>query len=613
VPTEPELLRLFDRSPIGMYRSDASGHLLVVNPALVTMLGYDSVDEVLALDLMNDVYINAKERAPVLEEYRDTGLVEGRTVHWKTRTGRILTVQLFGHVVETKDGLVFDATVIDFTEIDALEEELRRQREILDVVVRQMPATYWIVDRDLRVTRTGGAIEQLLGYSADRWLGKTLHEAMAADPSSGDTIDSHRRALEGAIVQMENEYRGKLMAMTVAPYRDGKGDIIGAVGTSIDVTTWRALERRMVDAQRAESLGLLAGGLAHDFNNLLVAVLGNADLALREIPAAHAGRSAIENIRVAGLRAAELTDQLLAYAGRGGAGTTRIELAGIFEELLRIAAPQFPPQVRVSVDISSKLAVRGDPAQLRQVVLNLLSNARDALSGPGGEIRVTAELTQCSGDGDPDDVLTAPGGSYVAFRVVDNGPGMDRETRRHIFEPFFTTKQSGHGLGLAAVLGIVRAHGGGIRVSSKPNAGVEITVLWPAAVTAPIRVAPAPPLGSRTVLVIDDEALVRDVVARMVEDLGYAAVTAADGQTGLAMLDKESIDAVLVDMTMPLMSGADVVAAVRTKRPGLPVVVCSGYDRDGRGPVQADAYLPKPFRLDALQRTLAKLLPLRSV
>jgi CheY-like chemotaxis protein len=138
-------------------------------------------------------------------------------------------------------------------------------------------------------------------------------------------------------------------------------------------------------------------------------------------------------------------------------------------------------------------------------------------------------------------------------------------------------------------------------------------VLWPAAVTAPIRVAPAPPLGSRTVLVIDDEALVRDVVARMVEDLGYAAVTAADGQTGLAMLDKESIDAVLVDMTMPLMSGADVVAAVRTKRPGLPVVVCSGYDRDGRGPVQADAYLPKPFRLDALQRTLAKLLPLRSV
>jgi CheY-like chemotaxis protein len=118
---------------------------------------------------------------------------------------------------------------------------------------------------------------------------------------------------------------------------------------------------------------------------------------------------------------------------------------------------------------------------------------------------------------------------------------------------------------------------------------------------------------SRTVLVIDDEALVRDVVARMVEDLGYAAVTAADGQSGLAILDNEAIDAVLVDMTMPLMSGADVVAAVRTKRPGLPVVLCSGYDRDGRGPVQADAYLPKPFRLDALEATLAKLLPLRSV
>jgi CheY-like chemotaxis protein len=247
------------------------------------------------------------------------------------------------------------------------------------------------------------------------------------------------------------------------------------------------------------------------------------------------------------------------------------------------------------------------------VLLNLVSNAREALASRGGKIMIRAESVHTSGELDADDVLTAPAGSYVALSVIDNGPGMDAETRRHVFEPFFTTKQSGHGLGLAAVLGIVRAHGGGIRVHSAPESGVDITVLWPAAVTAPMRAASAPPIAGRTVLVIDDEALVRDVVARMVEDLGYSAVTAADGQSGLDLLDRESIDAVLVDLTMPQMSGADVVAALRTKRPGLPVVLCSGYDRDGRGPVQADAYLPKPFRLDALQRTLAKLLPLRSV
>jgi PAS domain S-box-containing protein len=614
-------LRLFDRSPVGMYRSDVQGRLLMANPALATMLGYDTVAEVMALDLLRDVYVDPGGRAPVLAEYKESGFVEGRRVHWKTRTGRVLTVQLFGHIAETSKGLVFDATVIDLTEIDTLEAELQRQRtsnegttRILEQVVRQLPAVYYIVDRDLRIVRTGGPIEQLLGYPADRFVGKTLHEAMAADPSSIDTIALHKRALAGDAMVVENEYRGKLMANAVGPYRNDAGDIVGVVGTSVDVTTWRALERRMVDAQRAESLGVLAGGLAHDFNNLLVAVLGNADLALREIPAGKPGRIALENIQLAGLRAAELTDQLLAYAGRGGAGTTRIEPAALVEELLRIIAPSIPQGIRISVDIPPKLAVRGDPAQLRQVVLNLINNARDAIVGRGGEISVRAEAVKLDGNPTPDDILTAPAGSFVLLDVADNGAGMDAETRRHVFEPFFTTKPTGHGLGLAAVLGIVRTHGGGIRVRSMPGTGARFQILWPAAITAPMMSAvPTSPTIARTVLVIDDEDLVRDVLARMIEELGYAVVTAPNGKSGLELVETLTIDAVLVDLTMPLMSGADVVTALRQRRPGLPVVVCSGYDRDSRGPIQAEAYLAKPFRMDALERTLAKLLPLRSV
>ncbi|NVB78162.1 MAG: response regulator [Kofleriaceae bacterium] len=613
MPTDPELLRLYDRSPIGMYRSDANGRLLRVNPALVAMLGYDTVDEVLALDLLRDVYTGPDERAPVLEDYRESGFVEGRRVHWKTRTGRVLTVQLFGHVVETSDGLVFDATAIDQTEVDALEESLRQQKEIVELVVRQMPAAYWITDRNLRFLQSGGAVDQMFGFPASTYIGRTLHDTLADYPSPTDTVATHVRALAGEVIQYESEWRGKTLASTIGPYRNGKGEIIGAIGTTADVTAWRLLERRMVDAQRAESLGILAGGLAHDFNNLLVAVLGNADLALREIPAGKPGRVAIENIRTAGLQAAELTDQLLAYAGRGGAGTTRVEPGPLVDELLRITATAIPAEVSVSVDIPAKLAVRGDPAQLRQVLLNLINNARDALAGRGS-IAISADPLHTSGEADPDDVLTAPAGSFVALRVRDDGPGMDRETRRHVFEPFFTTKSTGHGLGLAAVLGIVRAHGGGIRIVSAPGDGAEVSILWPAAVTAPAMRAPsAPPLNAPTVLVIDDEVLVRDVLARMIEDLGYAAMTAPDGPSGIRLVDEGEVDAVLVDLTMPLMSGADVVTALRKKKPNLPVVVCSGYDRDGRGPVQADAYLPKPFRIDALERTLAKLLPLRNV
>jgi CheY-like chemotaxis protein len=185
---------------------------------------------------------------------------------------------------------------------------------------------------------------------------------------------------------------------------------------------------------------------------------------------------------------------------------------------------------------------------------------------------------------------------------------MSSESRRRIFDPFFTTKPTGHGLGLAALLGIVRSHAGGLRLNTVLGKGSSFQVMWPAATEtdppAPVETSPT----RRTVLVIDDEDLVRDVVARMVEDLGYLALTAADGVLGLEVIEQQSVDVVLVDLTMPRMSGADVVSALRVRRPKLPIVLCTGYDRDRRGPVEADAYLPKPFRIEALEHTLAKLL-----
>jgi two-component system NtrC family sensor kinase len=178
---------------------------LRVNPALVAMLGYDSVDEVLALDLLREAYIDPQERGPVLEEYRESGFVEGRRVRWKTRTGRILTVELHGHVVETKDGLVFDATAIDLTEVERLEDDLRRQKEILEIVVRQMPAAYWIIDRNLRFHISGGAVDQMFGFPASQYVGRTLHDALADYPAPTDTVATHRRALAGEVVQYESE------------------------------------------------------------------------------------------------------------------------------------------------------------------------------------------------------------------------------------------------------------------------------------------------------------------------------------------------------------------------------------------------------------------------
>jgi PAS domain S-box-containing protein len=603
VPTERELYRLFERSPIGIYRSTEDGRFLFVNPALVRMLGYDTTDEVRALNLNRDVYLDPTERPRMIAEYRDKGVIDGARVRWRRRDGSVLVVQLYGHIVEDATGTSFDASVLDITEVEHQREDLERTARTLELVVRQMPAMYWLVDHDLRVLSTGGAHEEVLGFKAEYWLGRTLREVEA-----GNAVANHTAALTGETRTYSIEYRDKKLAITVAPFRRD-GAIIGVIGTAIDVTAMRALEHRMVDAQRAESLGVLAGGLAHDFNNLLVAILGNADLGLRDTPPGAPGRAALENIRHASLRAAELTDQLLAYAGRGGVSTTRVATRQLVDELLRIAAPTMPVNVTVDVDIASELAMRGDAAQIRQVFLNLIANARDAIGTMGGRITISARVYQHTGQPDLDDVLTAgASGTYLLVEVADDGAGIDRETRRRIFEPFFTTKESGHGLGLAAVLGIVRAHGGGLRLISEPGEGAQFQVLWPAATTPVALEAVAPPPTSRTVLVIDDEDLVRDVVARMIEDLGYAAVTAADGIAGLEVLQRQPIDAVLVDLTMPRMNGADVVAALRERRPELPIVLCTGYDRDGKGPVDATAYLPKPFRMEALEATLAKLL-----
>jgi PAS domain S-box-containing protein len=605
-----ELYRLFDRSPIGIYRSREDGTLLYVNEAFARILGY-TVDEALALNLNRDVYVDPAARAALIASYRPLGAMNGARVAWKTRTGEPRTVQLWGHMCQDEALVSFDAWAIDITdterdkaELAAQREELQRNATMLDLIFGQMPAVYYLVDRDLRILRTGGAIETVLGYKADLYVGMTLAESHAHDGGDTDPVGPHQRALRGETVTFLNHYRGKHLSSSIAPYRLN-GEIAGAIGVSIDVTATRALEERMVEAQRAESLGMLAGGLAHDFNNLLVAILGNADLALREIPPGAPGRTTLENIRLAGLRAAELTDQLLAYAGRGTVARTRVALRPLVDELLRLTAPSLAG-VATRVEIADDLVLSGDSSNVRQVVMNLVANARDALAGRAGTIAITARALHHDGEASPDDILAARPGLYARIEISDDGPGIAPGVRHRIFEPFFTTKEAGHGLGLAAVLGIVRTHAGGLRVVSTAS-GTTFVVWWPLATSAERDVVVAPP--TRTVLVIDDEDLVRDVVTRMIQDLGYGAVSAPDGASGLAMVDAQPIDLVLVDMTMPRMSGADVIGALRAKHPAIPIVLCSGYDRDGKGPAKADAYLPKPFRIDALEQTLARLLP----
>lgn len=614
-PSDSDLAQLFDRSPIGVYRATERGAIRYANPALARLLGY-TVEELRQLSLIDDIWVDPELRRTLIRDNLAPGVVDGLRVEWRARDGRRLVVKLYGHLVEDGAPLgeaSFDTTVIDVTaaELAALEQrsqraELARTARTLDQVVRQMPAMYWLVDRELRILRTGGAIESLLGYPAERWIGETLYAVVVADGGGSEAVAAHLRAVEGEATTYTSHAHGRELANTVVPYHLD-GALVGAIGTAIDVTALRALERRMVDAQRAESLGVLAGGLAHDFNNLLVAILGNADLGLREMADGAPGRAALANVRDAALGAAELTDQLLAYAGRRGIASTRLSPATLIDELVRISAASRPAGIEVVVEVPASLSIRADATQVRQVAMNLLANARDALvaSGRGGRIAVTGRVEHHDGASHADDIVAPAAGTYVVLAITDDGPGLPREARHRVFEPFYTTKPTGHGLGLAAVLGIMRAHGGGLRLTSAPGAGASFQVRWPAATTPVAQVAVVS--EARCVLVIDDEPLVRDVVSRMLADLGYAPLVAADGLAGLRAVEEHLVDAALVDLTMPGMSGADVVAELRRRRPELPIILCTGFDRAGAR-VAADGYLPKPFRLDALESLLARLL-----
>ncbi len=423
----------------------------------------------------------------------------------------------------------------------------------------------------------------------------------------------------------------------------------------------RLLDERIQQAQRLESLGVLAGGVAHDFNNLLVGVLGEASLALSDLPPGSPGRPHVERIERAALRASELTSQMLAYSGRGRFIVLPVRLEELVTEVRDLLGGVIPPSIDVTLDFPPHLPmVAGDPSQLRQVMMNLLTNAADAIGTRGGHIRISAGTRTLR----PDDAATIhqPGvlglapGDYVWLEVRDDGSGMDADTVGRIFNPFFTTKPAGRGLGLAAVQGIVRSHGGRILVRSQPSVGTRFTLLFPCARPAAAHLArhgrsvtgaaaagaeiasasadaeaarartdvaiPTPPAGETPataepapvphVLVVDDERLVRDVARVALRRSGHIVTEAPTGEEALAAFDQrpDAFTLVVLDLTLPGIQGRAVLEAMRERRPALPIVLTSGYSAEEAGDLTTaprTVFLQKPWRPEQLVQSVREL------
>ena len=418
--------------------------------------------------------------------------------------------------------------------------------------------------------------------------------------------------------------------------REANGNAVRMIGTMQDITERkrveekeREMERRLLHAQKLESLGVLAGGIAHDFNNLLTAILGNMDLALDDLSPVSPARRNIEDAINATKRAEALTRQMLAYSGKGRFIIADLDLSELVEENAHLLKSALSKSTTLNLRLGRGLPpISADAGQIQQVVMNLITNASESLGEQAGIVALSTGVLDCDDEAylirSRIEKKPAPG-RYVFLDVTDTGCGMDEETKGRLFDPFFTTKFTGRGLGMSAVLGIVRGHKGAITLESEVGKGTTVRVLFPVSKTAPagrgpkekavkgrMRDAGMPPL-SGTVLIIDDEEMVRRPCAAMVEHAGYLTLTAASGDKAAALLrdHADEIVCVILDLTMPGMDGVATFEALRRIKPDVKVILSSGYNEQEAtqrfpGHVLA-GFIKKPYEMAALLAELGRV------
>jgi two-component system cell cycle sensor histidine kinase/response regulator CckA len=498
--SEARYRSLVQSSVYGIYRSSLEGKFLDVNPALIAMLGYESAEEVLALDPRKDVFVNAEEQARLIDEFRRTGRMDGIEVKWKRKNGSAVTVRISGRAVSSAD-------------------------EPADVL-----------------------------------------EAIAED-----------------------------------------------------VTARRVLEDQFRQAQKMEAVGRLAGGIAHDFNNLLMVISGYTEVVLGQMDDAHPLRLKAQAIQQASDRATMLTRQLLAFSRKQMLELKVVEVNAIVQDMERLLRPLIGEQVELTTKLAPDAGrTRADAGQLEQVLMNLVVNSKDAMP-QGGKIVIQTQNVELDDSHRGEQTFIRPGG-YVMLSVSDDGLGMDKETQSRIFEPFFTTKEKGKGtgLGLSTVYGIVKQSGGYILVQSEVGRGTTFNIYLPRvqeAVEVP-GVAPAARAadgGSETVLLVEDEESVRQLVRETLDAKGYHVLEAENGQAGLAAVAAHlgTIDLLITDVVMPEMGGHELAERLLKERPGIKVIYLSGYTEEALVEGNIDrgkAFLQKPFTLQTLSRKVREVL-----
>jgi two-component system cell cycle sensor histidine kinase/response regulator CckA len=651
---------IFTFAPVGIYQSLPDGTIIAANNSLAEMLGYESADELLTVRMDRDVYLGEQERERLIEEYETRGYARDLEIRWKKKDGSAIWVELTAHAIKGPDGSTeyFEGFVHDITGRKRMEDERQLISEIIQGVIntsdlnelltlihqsirrylyaencfvalydeatKLMQFPFWVDKLDPRPE------PRPVGIGFSSYVLRT-GKPMLVDPEltelmyqRGEVEKSGSKSASWMGVPLRTSER-TIGVLVVQHYEEENAydlrdlEFLTSVGNQIALaierkraeTNLRETEDRLRQSQKMESIGSLAGGIAHDFNNLMTAVTGYSELALRSLKKDDPLRFKIEEIKKAGERAASLTRQLLAFSRKQMLQPRVLDLNQIISELDKMLRRLIGEDMMLETLLDPALGqVKADPGQIEQVLMNLVVNARDAMPTGG---KLTIETRNAYIDQTyikPQEILRP--GHYVVLAVSDEGHGMDAQTQQKIFEPFFTTKDvgKGTGLGLATVYGVVKQSDGYIWVYSEPDKGTTFKIYLPRVDDAKELVETAErervELGHETVLLVEDEQIVRNLAQEVLKQYGYTVICAADGEEGLRVCKEFEgrIALMITDVVMPRMSGRELAEQVATLRPDTRVLYMSGFTDDAivrHGMLhESFAFIQKPFSPDSL-------------
>jgi two-component system, cell cycle sensor histidine kinase and response regulator CckA len=597
------------------------GIVLTWNAGAERIYGYtaaEAIGEPMLIVLPKD---RESEESQILGRITRGEQVEHFETIRRRKNGELIDVSLSISPIRDKSGRIIGVSHIARNTTERRRLEIRLQ-QLASIVESAEDAIIGKTLEGIILTWNAGA-ERVYGYPNAEAIGQPM-TMLLPEGRPNEENEILERIRRGEQVEHFETVRktksGKLIdvSLTVSPIRDSSGRITGASHVGRNVSERKVQEEQLRHTQKLESLGVLAGGVAHDFNNLLTGILGNASLALESMSTRDPVSGLLKDLVAASERASHLTRQLLAYTGKGRFVIEPIDLSELVREIAGLIQTSVPKNVQLRLELADGLQlIEADASQVQQVVMNLVINGAEAIrQNDNGTVLVATRMQNV----DEHYRLTAPGGeselpfgTYISLDVHDTGSGMDEATLSHIFDPFFTTKFAGRGLGLAAVQGIVRGHRGAMRVYSRPGEGTTFKILFPATQqAAPPKKAIIPhmPATSELILVVDDEEIIRRTAKSMLEHDGFTVIVAENGKEGVELFQvlSEKVAVVLLDMTMPVMNGEEAFSRMRAIKPGVKVILSSGFNEveavrrfAGKG---LAGFIEKPYSANSLREKI---------